>query len=147
METTSLRSLNLLTWILIVIHVPLIASCDFEDKRYKKVSESIDDLTSSMKEIAEDPSKTVDEVKKLRQVEYKLFPLDQTKSLLDMEAMLNNLGKENWDCSAVAFKSHGQESNLGMSNNQAASLPSLVKCDSVLLCKRQPSTPLRFIMR
>jgi hypothetical protein len=65
------------------------------------------------------------EVQKLFTFEYKLLPIAEGLGVKSLEATLNELGKDRWDCSQVVS----------------------LETERAVLCKRQPKTPLRYIPR
>ena len=92
------------------------------EKALQTIKEEASALLSS-------PEQTLEEVKKLHQIEYKVvsIPLDQNAS--EIEQTLNLLGKDRWDCS--------QFKPLAISNDTEQKI--------MALCKRPVYTPIRYL--
>ena len=87
----------------------LIASllgCDRPSDDLKNLKEDIKSLASKTERqidsLASNPSQVTDaasaEVEKLFTFEYKVHPLTNAQSAAQVEAMLNRLGQEHWEC-------------------------------------------------
>jgi len=98
----------------------LLTSCDFVEKWLSKEDKQLIDQTVN------DARSVIDEgtveVKKLRQVEYKVLKLPTT-STAKLEHTLNALGQDRWNC----FNSQ------------------ILNAELIVLCKRPVETPLRYL--
>lgn len=110
----------------------LISGCNTAEKSYDSMSKSLEDLKKGLSEVADDPSKSLDEFYKLRQIEYKVVDLSLDIPSGELESRLNELGKESWDCHALPLKPQ---------------VLALTQSDMRLLCKRNTRTPLRYLVR
>ncbi len=99
-----------------------------------KSSEEIAEAVSvKIKDALKNSSETLpaQEIKKLRQFEYKVFDMPSTTSNEDLEIALNKLGVDRWECSAPRI------------TVQKESTQTFFK----FFCKRRPFTPLRYVPR
>ncbi len=123
----------------VTLTLAAITGCDSKSKT-AEIQNQIASLTKSVSELVGDSTTTKDameEFRKLQQFEYKLqsFPADTLP--IELEAALNRLGKERWECFHVDKRVALAESKDGQPPRQ----------EIVLFCKRRPETPLRFIPR
>lgn len=88
----------------------------------------LDSLTSAAKQVwskTEVPNLSVDELKKLRQLEYSVFSISSNSTSEEIGKFLSEKGLDRWDCFHVE-KEHN-ENNL------------------LFYCKRPVETPLRYL--
>lgn len=119
-----------------------LVGCDSKSKT-AEIQNQLANLTKSVSELVGDSSTTkdaMDEFRKLQQYEYKLqsFPADTMP--IELEAALNRLGKERWECFHV-------DKRTATVLNEPTDPARPVRAEIVLFCKRRPETPLRFIPR
>lgn len=107
-----------------------LSSCDWWKGRYVDVADGLDMVKNEVNQIVSDPQRSVEEVKKLGQFEYRIVELELSTSSVALEKELNVLGKERWDCHIL---------NSAAQESYASNLR--------LLCKRQPFTPLRYFVK
>lgn len=118
-----------------------LLGCDSKSKT-AEIQNQLANLTKSVSDLVGDSSTTKDameEFKKLQQFEYKLqsFPADTMP--IELEAALNRLGKERWECFHV-------EKRMSVESKEP-DVARAARPEIVLFCKRRPETPLRFIPR
>ena len=130
-----------LTLILAAVFAALMG-CDSKSKT-AEIQNQLANLTKSVSDLVGDSSTTKDameEFRKLQQYEYKLqsFPADTMP--IELEAALNRLGKERWECFHV-------EKRMAAESKEPTETARPLRTEIVLFCKRRPETPLRFIPR
>lgn len=119
------------------------SACDyFKKDRYEKLADNLGSLKDQVLDLA-DPNKTADEVKKLREIEYKVVDMSEDWMSAEIEAQLNKLGKDYWDCFhmevVVPHRASLQKSETKDSTDE--------KKVYRFFCRRQPFTPLRYIIK
>jgi hypothetical protein len=82
-----------------------------------------DEIKNKLEAIINNPDQSIEELKKLRQIEYKVFSIAVSTPQKELEALLNIHGKERWDCNKLA------------DNSGSISF----------ICKRPVDSPLRLI--
>lgn len=89
-------------------------------------------VTKAVQDYIMQPGRSVDEVKKLHQLEYNVFTLALEDSAARYEGVLDELGKNRWDCFHVekVFTNNEKGDRVGK---------------LLFFCKRSPDTLLRFV--
>lgn len=105
----------------------IFQSCDRTGNEFQKNLE--EKVKTTFNEIYESSTPSIEEVKKLAQLEYhmEVFPLETSSREVDEK--LNELGKERWNCFSSFARPRKDPQNPEM----------------VVLCKRMPETMLRYI--
>ncbi len=115
------------------------SACDsFKKENYDKLTDNLESLRSQVTDLASDPSKTADEIKKLRKFEYKVLDILETETPAEMERILNELGNEYWECFHIE-----RHISPGPKNDPTEKRAVAFR----VFCKRQPFTPLRFLVK
>jgi hypothetical protein len=89
-------------------------------------------VTKALQDYVMQPGRSVDEIKKLHQLEYNVFTLALEDSAARYEGVLDELGKNRWDCFHVekVFSTNKNGERVGK---------------LLFFCKRAPDTLLRFV--
>ncbi|MCC6933828.1 MAG: hypothetical protein IT292_11365 [Deltaproteobacteria bacterium] len=112
------------------ILLPIFTACEdrqFQPADIKGVESQLEELSRSVKGIFADTEVSVEELKKLRQIEYDIIKLPLNASPEEMSKTLTTAGQDRWDC-FQAEKT--QEDNKPM---------------LLFFCKRPVGTPLRYL--
>ena len=104
------------------------AGCNRDSQNPHRGKDSIDQIVDQLGQVLNRPETTLDEVKKLHQIEYDIFKIPATDSTNRISMLLNQRGSERWDCYHV--ERERTEDNI---------------VNYVFFCKRPVSTPLRYI--
>jgi hypothetical protein len=105
-----------------------MASCDAtESSEFQKTIE--EKIHSTLDDLSRNSNPTVEEIRKLSQLEYHVetFPLKSEPEVINKK--LNLLGRERWDCFS-SFGRPGREPDMP---------------EMIVLCKRTPETVLRYV--
>lgn len=103
----------------------LASACNSKNGQAER---ALTDLKSKAQELMDNPERSIDEIQKLAQIEYQVSTLPKDTSTLELSGLLNELGKDRWDC----FSIHDTVSANGTVSLQ-------------VICKRPAATPLRYI--
>ena len=85
-------------------------------------------LTASAKQVFSGSEISVEELKKLRQLEYAVFNISSNQTNEQIANFLSNKGLERWDCFHVEKQKTADEA-----------------IDLIFFCKRPVETPLRYL--
>ena len=141
---------NRQTRVVLIFSLLLASGCDSKSKA-GDIQNQLATLTKSVSDLVGDSTTTqeaMEEFRKLQQYEYKLQSFPANTLPIELEASLNRLGKERWECFHVE-KRIGQAAppSAADSTRPEAEPQEIARPEIVLFCKRRPETPLRFIPR
>lgn len=126
----------------LLLFFALAVGCDINRKQteqaVKHIESQVNDLSRSVGEFVANTD-APEELKKLQQFEYhsETVPLQIPAS--ELTERLNTLGKDRWECFAT-------ERRPATGATAAASQETIPE-QLLILCKRRPATPLRYIPR
>ncbi|MCB0346040.1 MAG: hypothetical protein KDD66_13045 [Bdellovibrionales bacterium] len=102
-------------------------ACDYLPDKKRVTDEAAELTKAAAGTIMDNSDAPIEEVKKLRQFEYRVFRLPLNSEPSHIESQLNALGKERWNCYHVERVKGEQDFELEF------------------FCKRMPATPLMYM--
>ena len=113
-----------------VLFAALFVSCSdpsVDPQSIKSLESQFNDLSQSVKEMFSDTEVSVEELKKLRQIEYSVLKIAADSAHDDIANTLSLQGRERWDCFHVEKAKEADKEFF------------------LFFCKRPVGTPLRYI--
>lgn len=115
---------------LTIIFLLGLNACDRQSTRSKELEEQFDRLSKTVGDtLKQSSTDSLTELKKLRQLEYKVVRFKTNTSDSSLQDALSKLGAERWDCFHVE-KSTTEDGD-----------------EYRIFCKRAPETPLMYVPR
>ena len=82
----------------LVFFTTFLCSCEIESGKPSTATEEVQQQITEAIDQYVVKGKSIEELKKLHQIEYKVFTLPIDNSLAKLEGVLSRMGKEKWDC-------------------------------------------------
>ena len=122
---------NMLFCGLVLVAAGFMTSCKPDSKNQGLSDSAVEHLNKAAEDLLKKAENPVDEYKKLKQFEYKVFRVNFESSVQSIQDQLSALGEERWDCFHVEK----------LLNKESKSV------ELTFFCKRRPATPLRYLVR
>lgn len=119
---------RLFTFIIVVICISSCRQSPVNKEDIRNLGDQINSLTTTAKEVFSSSDISVDELKKLRQLEYAIFSFPSSDSNEQIAKFLSGKGLDRWDCFHVE-KQRTKENEIELA----------------FYCKRPVETPLRYL--
>lgn len=109
------------------IAVLALHGCDFMPK-LSDGEKALEMIRREAYDILGNSEKTLEEIKKLHQIEYKIVTMSLSQPISEIESALNTLGKDRWNC----FKFEPHTANTATQ-------------ELLVFCSRPVYTPIRYL--
>ncbi len=104
-----------------------LASCDYLPDKKRVTDEAAELTKAATQQLMRNSDVPIEEVRKLRQFEYRVFRLPLSSEPAEIESTLNKLGQERWNCYHVERIKGEHDFELQF------------------FCRRMPATPLMYV--
>lgn len=125
------------TALIVLAFTSTLIGCEQTNQTTEQIKELSKQVESLLPVVQTGADKSLNELKKLRQIQYRLVSLPAHASDKAIEQKLNAMGDDGWDCVTSGIPSDSSSPDLP---HQESSPPILR-----FFCKRPVETPLRYL--